>query len=357
MSKKIGNVEIFMGPHTLGSPDNLLDTIVSFIDGAKKSLNIAVQEIDSLEIAHAIIRAKQRKVRVRVVLEADYLRAKRMAKDPFKPSGSLEINRVIHDAILRANIRVNSDFNTNIFHQKFIIRDSTSVLTGSTNFTDTGVTKNFNHIVIINDKKVTKNFTKEFTEIKSGHFGKQNLGHNERPAEVIVSGLRIKTLFAPDHNPEMEIMKQIAKSKNRVDFAIFTFSESSGIDDELVSVSKRGVTVNGALYKSQANQKWSAKKTFKGSAANLYLVPKTNSPNPVPGKLHHKIMVIDESLVIVGSFNYTDNANLLNDENILIIGDLDTNNQTTITKQKDFAKYVLDDVDRIINIYGEAVIH
>lgn len=304
-----GNIEVYMGPHTLNSPDDLLSPIVDFINGAQSSLNIAVQEIDSMEIARAIVEARKRKVKVRIVLEADYLKAKKIHSDPFKSSGSLEINRQIHDAILRANINVNADFNPKIFHQKFIVRDSKSVLTGSTNFTETGVAVNFNHIVIIHDKVIARNFNREFKEIRNGHFGKFNIGHNERPAEITVSDIRVKTLFAPDHNPEMEIMKQIAKSKNRVDFAIFTFAESSGIDDELVSVSARGVQVRGALYKMQANQVWSAKNTFKGSAAKLFLVPKSSSPNPQPGKLHHKIMVIDEQLVIVGSFNYTDNAN------------------------------------------------
>ena len=42
------------------------------------------------------------------------------------------------------------------------------------------------------------------------------------------------------------------------------------------------------------------------------------------GKLHHKLMVIDKQVVIVGSFNYTGPANLLNDENIIILGDLES---------------------------------
>src|SRR3546814_15175547 len=44
------------------------------------------------------------------------------------------------------------------------------------------------------------------------------------------------------------------------------------------------------------------------------------------GKLHHKLMVIDGAVIICGSFNYTDPANRLNDENILVIGDLEDEN-------------------------------
>jgi len=113
-----------------------------------------------------------------------------------------------------------------------MIRDSSSVLTGSTNFTDTGTSKNLNHIAIINDKKIAGIYNKEYTEIQEGHFGKLNEGRDPKPRQETILGLPVKVLFAPDHNPEMEIMKQMAKAKERIDFAIFTFAESSGIDDK-----------------------------------------------------------------------------------------------------------------------------
>jgi phosphatidylserine/phosphatidylglycerophosphate/cardiolipin synthase-like enzyme len=38
-----------------------------------------------------------------------------------------------------------------------------------------------------------------------------------------------------------------------------------------------------------------------------------------PHIFHHKVMVIDELILVTGSFNYTKNANTRNDENVLII--------------------------------------
>lgn len=355
MAQKVGNIEIYMGPHQIGGADDLLSIIVNFIDGAKKRLFIAVQELDSKPIAEAIIRAKQRKVLVKLVLEADYLIAKTALQDPFTPGGSHEPNRTLHDAILRAKIKVNLDYNPKIFHQKFMIRDSKSVLTGSTNFTETGTSVNLNHIIIIHDEKFAKIYNREFTEIQQGHFGKLNEGHDPRPKEVLVSNVRIKTLFAPDHNPEMEIMKQIAKAKKRVDFAIFTFSQSSGIDDQLVFAKQAGIDIRGALYRSQANQRWSAKETLRNAGLDVYLVPKTGLPSPRPRKLHHKLMIIDEQLIIAGSFNYTGPANKLNDENIVIIGDLDTSETDAVQKQKSLARFALSEVNLIISEFGVKV--
>ena len=37
-------------------------------------------------------------------------------------------------------------------------------------------------------------------------------------------------------------------------------------------------------------------------------------------KLHHKLMVIDETIVVAGSFNYTQPANDYNDENLFVLG-------------------------------------
>ena len=348
MPMKIGNVELYMGPKEVGGKDDLCETIVKFIDGTKKKLDIAVQELDCQRIADAIIRARKRKVTVRVVLEASYLTLDKPRPDPYIPGGENEMNRFLHDAILRSAINVRSDFNPKIFHQKFIVRDGSAVLTGSTNFTDTGVTKNLNHIVIVRDRKVANTYAREFREIQQGHFGKLNEGHDEAPRDVEVSKLPIRIAFAPDHNPEMEIMKQMLKAKKRVDFAIFTFAQSSGIDDTMIQLKQAKRKVRGALDGAMANQKWAAGRPVKNAGAELYRVPKGGSL----GKLHHKLMVIDKQVIIAGSFNYTGPANKVNDENIIIIGDLETKSGSSRNAQKKLAKYALVEINRIINDFG-----
>lgn len=357
MPKTLGNIELYMGPQHLGAPDDLLTAIVNFIDGAQKRLYIAVQELDARPIAEAIIRARRRKVVVKLVLEADYLVEKTLLDDPFVPGGEFEINRFLHGAILRSHILVNSDFNPEIFHQKFMVRDGASLLTGSANFTDTDTTQNLNHLVIIHDRKVAKAYEREFDEIQDGHFGRLDEGHDTAPDEIDVSGIRVKVLFAPDHNPEMEIMKQIAKAKERVDFAIFTFARSSGIDDQMSLAARAGTVFRGALFRDQANQSWSAKDILAVEPRiEMFLVPRKNLPKPSPRKLHHKLMVIDRRLIIAGSFNYTGPANQLNDENIIILGDLDCPDPAIIQLEHELARYALDEIDRMIDRFGEKVL-
>ena len=340
-------VELHMGPADLGG-DDLLVPIIRFIDGAEKYLDIAVQEIDNREIGQAIVRARGRNVRVRVVLEADYLRAEERRDDPWTPGGKYEINREIQNALYRTRAHVHADFNPEIFHQKFVVRDREAVLMGSTNFTWTGTHRNLNHLVIVHDKSVAMEYWREFNEISKGRFGKDSDPHPAAPKESVVDDLRVKVLFAPDHNPEMEIIKQMAKARKRIDFAIFTFSKSSGIDDEMASKIDAGIEVRGLMDAGQGRMDWSTYDILKGLGAKVELTKR----HPDLGKLHHKLMVIDGEVTITGSMNYTGPATTLNDENIMVIGKMGVTGVER-TAQKKFAKYALNEIDRMIEEFGE----
>jgi len=352
MPLEIGDFRIHLGPQEQGGPDSLLAPIVNFIDSAKtkQQLMIAVQEIENREIVESVIRARKRGVTIDIVIEQSYLLSDTIPEDPFQPGGKNEINRFLFNAILRACVDIKSDFNTNIFHQKFMVLGN-SVLTGSTNFTDTGVTRNLNHIVVINDAEVANAYKREFKEIQRGNFGKFSVERDEKPREASVSGVRVKPLFAPDHAPEMEIMKQILKAKHQIDFAVFTFSNSSGIDDALIAAKQRGIEVIGILDRHQANQKWAATHPLHQAGIKLRLAGQKNGL----GKLHHKLMVIDEAVTIFGSFNYTGPANKSNDENILIVGDVEEIDPTAIDTQKKIAVKCRQEIERIALEHGDPI--
>ncbi|SNS43463.1 Phosphatidylserine/phosphatidylglycerophosphate/cardiolipin synthase [Streptosporangium subroseum] len=340
MAAFAGNkIEAFVGPTELGAADNLEGVIVDFIGGAQHSLDIAVQELDSEPIAQAILDARFRGVSVRIVLEQDYLltaklpvvtvhagedevAARRRVQWGAEPgTRSLEANRRILAALLRCGVDVKADYNPAIFHQKFVIRDyrgrtfpTSATLSGSANFTDTDCHRNLNHIVVFHDARICNEYGTEFEQIRAGSFGRGI--HGKVPAAYNLAGIPVKVLFAPDHAPELEIMKQMLKATQRVDFAIFTFSGSSGIDDTMIALAEAKRTVTGAMDPGQGAQKWAATHDLDRAHIELYF-PKRSSAF---GKLHHKLMVIDETVVVAGSFNYTAPANNFNDENIFVIG-------------------------------------
>ncbi len=304
MSVTIGGVELYMGPKSVGGPDDLDLAIREFIGEADHTLAIAVQEIDSRPIAEAILEAKRRGVQVRVILEGDYLTEEKALADPWNSMGAHEENRIIQGALLKAKVDVISDLNKKIFHQKFIVRDSSkpkaAVLTGSTNFTltDTGTNattgigsgQNLNHIVVLHGQRAATEYLREFNRMRAGTFGDMHERVEPKPKEFDLPAVRIKPLFAPRHGPEMEIMKQMLKAKDSIDFAMFTFSQSSGIDDTMIRIRPLVGRIRGVLDRDQGAAKWAATSDLGHGDVQLF----ANKRNTGVRKLHHKLMVIDE---------------------------------------------------------------
>ena len=171
-----GKIEAYLGPTELGAPDDLESVIIDFINAARSSLDIAVQELDNPRIAQSILDARWRGVDVDLFLEQDYLRSPLQGKPPKPPkpkSGEtpeqalhrvqwlddqteLAENRRILAVLLRSDVQVRGDYNPKIFHQKFVLRDfcgkaepTSALLTGSANFTETDTHRNLNHVVVL----------------------------------------------------------------------------------------------------------------------------------------------------------------------------------------------------------------
>ena len=197
----------------------------------------------------------------------------------------------------------------------------------------------------IRGKRVATVYEEEFEEIWTGTYGTKRERHDPKPREYRVSKAWVKVLFAPDHAPEMEIMKQMLKAQQRIDFAVFTFAQSSGLDDTMIALQGAGIQVRGVFDGDQGNQKWAAKKNLAQKGVEVHL---TKSGGGL-GKLHHKLMVIDGQVNIAGSFNYTNSATALNDENIVVIGDLEEQDAQAIANQQQLGAYALQEIDRIID--------
>ncbi len=370
-----GKIEAFVGPQELGAADSLEEVIVEFVRGARSSLDIAVQELDSEPIAQAILDARWRGVTVNLFLEQDYLRSPLRGKPPKPPAlkpgetaeqalrrvqwdqdeTDLAANRRILAALLRSDIEVKGDFNPKIFHQKFVLRDyrngrattpgDPALLSGSANFTFTDTHRNLNHIFVFHNSNVCRQYELEIEQLKLGRFGREI--HGAVPKVFDLGGVPTKILFAPVHTPELEIMKQMLKGRNEVYFAIFTFAGSSGIDDTMLSLARGGMTITGALDRGQAAQGWAAPKTMSDPRIRLYQPTKASGVR----KLHHKLMVIDERIVLAGSFNYTEPANDYNDENIFVLGSVDpVSHGVAVAPQpvEELARYMKSEIQRII---------
>ena len=130
MGVRVGGIEFYAGPTVLGGPDDLDAVIREFIAGARHTLRVAVQELDSRPIAQAILAARAAGVRVQIILEGDYLREDRPAADPWSAAGANEENRLIYAALLRAGVDLITDLNPGIFHRDSSCGTAASPLRG-----------------------------------------------------------------------------------------------------------------------------------------------------------------------------------------------------------------------------------
>jgi phospholipase D-like protein len=180
---------------------------------------------------------------------------------------------------------------------------------------------------VLHGHRAADQYVAEFERLRSGTFGALHERHEPRPKEFRLGRIRIKPLFAPRHGPEMEIIKEMLKATSSVDFAMFTFAQSSGIDDTMIRPVGSLARLRGILDRGQGAQKWAATQSLKAAGVDLF----QNRNDTGVRKVHHKLMVIDERLTIVGSFNYTASATTLNDENIIVLGDLAETNPAAET--------------------------
>ena len=72
-------------------------------------------------------------------------------------------------------------------------------------------------------------------------------------------------------------------------------------------------------------------------------------------KVHHKLMVVDDQLLILGSFKDTEPATTLNDENIVVIGDLEETDPAAQADQRQLAAFARAEIDRIITELAQPV--
>jgi len=121
------------------------------------------------------------------------------------------------------------------------------------------------------------------------------------------------TCFSIPQDCASLIASLIGRANRSVHVAVFIFTNPS-LADALVAAQRRGVNVIVVIERSNANATGSQVGYLR--ANNVTVVLDGN-----PYLMHHKFAVIDEEIVIVGSYNWTLAAENRNDESILIIRD------------------------------------
>jgi len=119
--------------------------------------------------------------------------------------------------------------------------------------------------------------------------------------------------FSLYNNPQKEIIKNINQAEASINIAMYIFTDRE-IALPLVKAQERGVKVRLYLDKDQVEYQYSQSR---------FLVQRGIKTRVSSNKyiMHHKFAIIDNRLLLTGSYNWTFSANNRNDENLMVIDD------------------------------------
>ena len=359
--------------------DNLELVLLEAINAARHEVLVAVQDISLPHLAEALIDARNRGVTVQVILENTYStpwteqlashlpshqrqrwhQLKRLADRNGDGETSQE-EASLGDAIglLRdAGIALIDDSEdgsrgSGLMHHKFLIIDEQWVLTGSANFTssgihgDAGATQtrgNVNHLLRFHSSELAKVFCREFQVMWGDGPGREQdsqFGLQKRSGgveSVMVGNTKVDVLFAPHpkRNPKHGLnwlAQQLGSAQRSIDMALFVFSAQQ-LANVLQQRVDAGVQLRLIADPGFASRPFSEVLDLLGVALPDHncKLEQNNQPFQQPmqsvgtprlargDKLHHKFAVIDNRRVITGSFNWSPSAAHTNDETLLVI--------------------------------------
>lgn len=130
-----------------------------------------------------------------------------------------------------------------------------------------------------------------------------------KPPAVIDGGISV--WFSPDGGAEQAVVGEIDGAKKTLDMQAYSFT-SSPIAKAIGEARERGVAVRVVLDKSQDTAKYSGATYLDHHAVPTFIDAKH-------AIAHNKIILIDGTTLITGSFNFTQAAEHSNAENLLII--------------------------------------
>jgi len=134
-----------------GGPDQFL---VEALDQARIGIDAALYDLNLWSVRNALIRAHERGVIVRMVMEAD------------------SHDRGEVQELIEAGIPIVFDQTDSLMHNKFFVIDGNEVWTGSMNMTLNGAYRHLNNLIRVRSSKLAENYSIEFEEMfLDGFFG------------------------------------------------------------------------------------------------------------------------------------------------------------------------------------------
>lgn len=269
------------------------ERLAATIESAQKSVDMAAFEFNLVSVTDALVRAHQRGVQVRLVTDSDYA-------DALGPT-----------RLLQAQVPVVFDNAEPFMHNKFVVIDGKQVWTGSWNLTTNGTYRNNNNIVVADSKLLAENYTAEFEEMfLQRKFGMTSPDNTPYP-QIEIAGVQVENIFEAEGNASARMIQLIKGAKASLDVMAFVFTDDA-IASAIMARHRDGVPVRVVIETRNLDTAGSDVTTFRQAGIDILL-------DGNPYMMHHKVIIIDQAIVVTGSYNFSSNAANYNDENVLIL--------------------------------------
>lgn len=285
--------------------DTLIDErVIEAIDQTKSTLDLAVYDFDHPGITSAVLRAQSRGVRVRFVGFGD-----QATSNGYK-------------ALSAAGIPMMLRSGTNLMHNKFLISDATTVVSGSMNFTTYGADWNDENLIFVSSPALASVYQGEFDQMFSGLFGRKKVARAVRPV-VPVQGGSIEVAFSPKEDTAGKLRSVLATAQTRVYFMIYSYTLAD-VANDMIALKNAGVEVVGVFDKASATNAYSQDEALAAAGIPVFMDGNENTSGFAGGRLHDKVMIVDggtdsDPTVLTGSFNWSASASNDNDENLMVV--------------------------------------
>lgn len=297
----------FADPVNMRDPDNyagsIAEILITKIDAAQNSIHIASFEFNLTPVADALIRAHERGVDVRWVTDDEH----GLESDEEPGRGQFEM-------LEGAGIELKDDQRSALMHNKFWIFDRKIVWTGSTNITENGIFKQDNNVIVIHSPALADIYEREFDEMWNGEFGPRSTSTVDDQS-ITVGDTQMQVLFAPEDDAVEHILPYLEVAQTSIRFLAFSFTHDD-LGEAMRNRSEAGVDVMGVFEKTGSSVSYS-------ELGLMYCNGMAVRRDENSAFLHHKVIVVDEKIVITGSLNFSINGNESNDENVLIVDNAD----------------------------------
>lgn len=296
------------------------ETIVAALDLAQRSALLALYELKLPAAADAIIRAKQRGVDVRLIFDEGHAR-----EQPGVEGRSAELQRVIDAGIEVRTLRGNGSYG--IMHQKVAVLDGELLIGGSFNWTTAADERNYENLMLSDDPGIVYLYDADWRWMwgaakpigAAADFEALALGSPPQdPSRPVTfnGGGYPRAAFSPQGGIEPWLVDAIGRSRRSVEVAIFSFY-SDGMARALVNAKQRGLRVSVIADAGQARRS-PAIRVLRDAGIDLRITEGRGGGFSV---MHHKFIVLDGRMAVNGSYNYSNNAESNNHENVLFLND------------------------------------